>query len=109
MEFLEPVWLCSGWHCKLFSAAFKPCLLAGLWHDRLCLFSLLFIVVRRLLFGDPVAGWASTMSVILFIGGLQLFCLGLMGQYIAKIYLETKQRPHYIVGETNLDQANPIG
>ncbi|WP_395149987.1 glycosyltransferase family 2 protein [uncultured Allofournierella sp.] len=72
-------------------------------------FSLLFIVVRRLLFGDPVAGWASTMSVILFIGGLQLFCLGLMGQYIAKIYLETKQRPHYIVGETNLDQANPIG
>lgn len=72
-------------------------------------FSLLFIVVRRLLFGDPVAGWASTMSVILFIGGLQLFCLGLMGQYIAKIYLETKQRPHYIVGETNLEQANPIG
>ena len=66
-------------------------------------------MVRRLLFGDPVAGWASTMSVILFIGGLQLFCLGLMGQYIAKIYLETKQRPHYIVGETNLDQANPIG
>lgn len=62
---------------------------------------LLFIIVRRLLFGDPVAGWASTICVIIFIGGLQLFCLGIMGQYIAKIYMETKKRPHYIIAETN--------
>ena len=64
-------------------------------------FMLLLIVFRRLLFGDPVAGWASTICVIIFIGGIQLFCLGIMGQYIAKTYMETKHRPHYIVAETN--------
>lgn len=62
---------------------------------------LIFIVVRRLAFGDPVAGWASTICVIIFIGGVQSCFLGLMGQYIAKTYMETKRRPHYIVAETN--------
>ena len=66
---------------------------------------ILFIVVRRLLFGDPVAGWASTICVIILIGGLQLFCLGIIGQYIAKIYLETKHRPHFIVAESNRKDA----
>ena len=69
---------------------------------------LVFVVVRRLIFGDPVAGWASTICVIIFIGGLQLFCLGIMGQYIAKIYMETKNRPHFIVSETNLEDATRI-
>ncbi len=59
------------------------------------------IVIRRLVWGDPVAGWASTICVIIFIGGVQLFCLGVMGQYIAKTYMETKNRPHYIISETN--------
>lgn len=62
---------------------------------------LVFIIVRKILFGDPVAGWASTMCVIIFIGGIQLFCLGIMGQYIGKTYMETKKRSHYIVAETN--------
>ncbi|MDO5138179.1 MAG: glycosyltransferase family 2 protein [Oscillospiraceae bacterium] len=66
---------------------------------------LIFIVVRKLLFGDPVAGWASTICVIIFIGGIQLFCTGVMGQYIAKIYSETKSRPHYIVSSSNLDDV----
>lgn len=61
---------------------------------------LLFIVVRRLVYGDPVAGWASTICIIVFIGGIQLFCMGVMGQYIAKNYSESKHRPHYIVSET---------
>ena len=65
---------------------------------------LIFIVVRKLIFGDPVAGWASTICVIIFIGGIQLFCTGVMGQYIAKIYSETKNRPQYIVSSTNLDE-----
>lgn len=59
------------------------------------------IVVRKLIFGDPVEGWASTICVIIFIGGIQLFCTGIMGQYIAKIYMESKRRPHYIISETN--------
>lgn len=62
---------------------------------------LVFIIVRKAIFGDPVAGWASTICVIVFIGGLQLFCLGIMGQYIAKTYMEVKNRPHFIISETN--------
>lgn len=64
---------------------------------------LVLIILRRLIFGDPVAGWASTICIIIFIGGVQLFCLGVMGQYIAKTYMETKHRPHYIISETNKD------
>ena len=64
-------------------------------------FFLIVIVIRKLCFGDPVAGWASTISIMLFIGGIQLFCMGVMGQYIAKIYGESKKRPHYIISETN--------
>ena len=62
---------------------------------------LLFIIIRKLVFGDPVQGWASMMCVIIFIGGIQLFCLGIMGQYIGKTYMETKKRPVYIISKTN--------
>lgn len=54
---------------------------------------LLFIVVRRLVYGDPVAGWASTICIIVFIGGIQLFCMGVMGQYIAKNYSKASTGP----------------
>ena len=64
-----------------------------------------FIVVRKLLFGDPVAGWPSLACMITFIGGIQLFCLGIMGQYLAKTYLEVKKRPHFIIAETNREEA----
>lgn len=71
---------------------------------------MLFIVAgRRILFGDPVAGWASQICVMVFIGGIQLFCMGVMGQYIAKIYMETKKRPHYLISESNMDDAKHIG
>lgn len=72
----------------------------------LCSFiALLIVIVRQLIFGDPVAGWASTICVIIFIGGIQLFCLGIIGQYIAKTYMETKHRPHFIVSDTNSEDA----
>lgn len=70
----------------------------------MCLISLVaivFLVARKIMFGDPVQGWASLMCIIVFIGGIQLFCIGIMGQYLAKTYLETKKRPIYIVKETN--------
>lgn len=60
-----------------------------------------FVVVRRAVFGDPVAGWASLVCIIVFLGGIQLFCFGIMGQYLAKMYMETKKRPHFIISETN--------
>ncbi len=69
---------------------------------------MIVIVIRRLIFGDPVAGWASTICIIIFIGGVQLFCLGIMGQYIAKTYMETKHRPHFIIAETNKDDVKKV-
>lgn len=72
----------------------------GILMTFLAFFLLVFIVVRKLAFGDPVAGWASTVCIVIFIGGIQLFCLGIMGQYIARTYMETKRRPHYIIAET---------
>lgn len=61
-----------------------------------------FVIGRTLLFGDPVGGWPSLVCIITLIGGIQLFCMGIMGQYLAKTYLETKHRPIYIVSETNI-------
>jgi glycosyltransferase involved in cell wall biosynthesis len=71
--------------------------------------AILFIIVRKLLFGDPVAGWASTACIITFIGGIQLLCLGIMGKYLATVYQEVKKRPHFIISETNRDNAKKIG
>ena len=56
-----------------------------------------FIFVRALLYGDPVAGWPSMMCVISLIGGVQLLCIGIMGQYMSKMYMEVKDRPKYLV------------
>ena len=67
---------------------------------------LIFVVIRKLVFGDPVAGWASTISVIIFIGGVQLFSIGIIGQYIGKTYIEVKSRPHYIVANSNIKKIN---
>ena len=60
---------------------------------------LIFIFVRALVFGDPVAGWPSTICIILLVSGVQMFCMGIMGQYMAKTYLEVKRRPIYLVDE----------
>ncbi len=62
--------------------------------------AMIFIIVRALLFGDPTAGWPSLVTIILFIGGVQLLCIGIIGKYIGKIFMETKKRPVYIVKET---------
>lgn len=71
--------------------------------------ALLFIIIRRLVFGDPVAGWASTVCIIVFIGGIQLFCLGVIGQYIGRTYTETKRRPHYIISGSSEKDIEKIG
>lgn len=81
----------------------------GILMTLLSLVMVVFVVVRKLLFGDPVAGWASTVCIISFASGIQLLCSGIMGQYIAKIYVETKQRPHYILMESNIDDVKRIG
>ena len=68
-----------------------------------CLIAFVFVVVvlvKTLAFGDPVGGWPSMMCVILFLGGVQLLCIGILGQYLSKTYLEAKRRPVYLVRET---------
>lgn len=71
----------------------------GLIFCLLALVAAAFVVVRAALFGDPVAGWPSLMAVVLLVGGAQLLCLGVMGQYLARTYLEAKRRPGYLVRE----------
>jgi glycosyltransferase involved in cell wall biosynthesis len=61
---------------------------------------IIFIVIRRIVWGDPVDGWASTACIILFCSGIQLFTIGILGQYMAKTYTEVKQRPYFIIRET---------
>ena len=65
---------------------------------------IIVIVVKTLAFGDPVAGYPSLMCVILFVGGVQLFCMGILGKYLSKTYLEVKKRPIYLVKEENIDE-----
>ena len=61
---------------------------------------IVFTIVRKLIFGDPTSGWPSLVCIILLCSGVQLFCLGIMGQYMSKEYMEIKNRPIYIVKET---------
>ncbi len=70
--------------------------------------AVLFIVIRKFAFGDPVAGWASMTCIITFLGGLQLFFMGVFGQYLAKTYLEVKDRPIYIVSETDMEEKEGV-
>ncbi|MCI8334712.1 MAG: glycosyltransferase family 2 protein [Lachnospiraceae bacterium] len=62
-----------------------------------------FIVIRTILYGDPVSGWPSMTCIIVFLGGIQLFCMGILGEYLAKTYMETKHRPIFICKETNIE------
>ncbi|MCL2016762.1 MAG: hypothetical protein FWG68_11010 [Defluviitaleaceae bacterium] len=80
----------------------KPLVLSSLFGILLCLLAFggaMFIVVRWLLYGDPVQGWATIVTIILLVGGLNLLCMGILGQYLAKTYTESKRRPVYIVRE----------
>lgn len=60
---------------------------------------IIFIIVRKLIFGDPVSGWPSLVCIILMTSGVQFFCTGILGQYLAKAYMEVKRRPIYLVKE----------
>lgn len=64
---------------------------------------LVVIFIKTLVWGDPVGGWPSLACIVLFIGGIQLFCTGILGQYMSKTYLETKKRPVYIIKEDNMN------
>lgn len=87
----------------------KPLLISSIIGVIFCLISFLmiiFIVIKTLIFGDPVAGYPSLVCFIFFIGGIQLFCLGIVGEYLSKMYMETKKRPIYIVKESNTHEQD---
>ena len=66
---------------------------------------IIVIIIRTLVFGDPTSGWPSLACIVIFVAGIQLFCLGILGQYLAKAYLETKKRPIYLVEEAVLGKT----
>lgn len=77
-----------------------PLALASIFGMLFCFLAfvlIVFIVIRTAVFGDPVNGWPSMVCIISLIGGVQLFCVGVLGQYLSKTYMEVKKRPIYIV------------
>lgn len=98
---------------KLFSYAIDgivgfstaPLIVSSIIGVLFCLISfiiIIFIVIRTLIFGDPTSGWPSLACIIFFVSGVQLFCIGIIGQYLSKVYLEVKNRPIYIIKDTNI-------
>ena len=81
------------------TAPLKLASFMGFFFTLLAFVMIVFIVVRKLVSGDPTPGWPSLACIIVFIGGVQLFCIGILGEYLSKTYLETKKRPIYIVKE----------
>lgn len=73
----------------------------GIFMSFIAFVMILFIIIRKLLFGDPTSGWPSMVCIILLASGIQLFCMGIIGQYLAKAYLESKHRPIYIAASTS--------
>lgn len=69
---------------------------------------ILYIVAKTVLFGDPVGGWPSMVCIMLFLGGIQLFCIGILGRYLAGTYIETKHRPIYIIRETERNKSDKV-
>ena len=88
------------------SLSVKPLTLIVILGLITCLLGFIGIIwaIVEFLIGKAIAGWASTLCIILFLGGVQLLSLGVIGQYVGKIYLETKQRPRYIISERTWDE-----
>lgn len=74
----------------------------GVLFSTISFIMIIVIIIRTLIFGDPTSGWPSMVCIVMMIGGIQLLCIGILGQYLSKTYLETKHRPIYIEKETNI-------
>ena len=105
----------SFWKLFLYSlegiVAFStlPLTIASIFGILFCFIAFIMIIViiiRTLVFGDPTSGWPSLACIIFLVSGIQLFCIGIIGQYLSKTYLETKKRPIYIVKETEKSKKN---
>lgn len=84
-----------------------PLAISSIFGFILCLIAIIgifIVIIKTIIFGDPVAGYPSLICTILLIGGIQLLCIGILGQYLSKTYLETKKRPIYIIKEDCVDE-----
>ena len=82
-----------------------PLLISAIMGIVFCVLAFILIIVivaKTLIFGDPTSGWPSMVCIMLFIGGIQLICIGILGEYFAKAYMELKKRPIFICKETNI-------
>ena len=75
----------------------------GILFSMIAFILIIFIIIKNILFSDPVAGWTSTICAILLLGGIQLFSIGILGKYLEKTYIEIKNRPIFIIKESNID------
>ncbi|MCR5430757.1 MAG: glycosyltransferase family 2 protein [Eubacterium sp.] len=75
----------------------------GVFFTVIAFLAIILIMVRKFIWGDPVSGWPSLVCIIVFLSGVQMFCIGIIGQYLSKTYVEVKERPHYIISESNKD------
>lgn len=82
--------------------------LLGILFCLAALIMIVFIIVKTVVFGDPTTGWPSLACIVIFVSGVQLFCIGILGQYLAKTYIETKNRPIFLVEETNIKEKPEI-
>ena len=73
----------------------------GILMSAVAFFGIIFIIIKKLIIGDPTSGWSSMVCIMLLIAGIQLFCMGVIGQYLSKTYLETKRRPIFIAKTTS--------
>jgi len=83
----------------------KPLVIASVLGAIACIIALVltvFYFIKALLYGDPVAGFPTLICIVLFLGGLQLLCIGILSQYLAKTYTESKGRPIYIIKEKDI-------
>ena len=101
MNFLKLLGLAVDGITSFSVAPLRLASILGLLISSIAFIYLLFVIGKTLLFGDPVAGYPSMISIILFMGGIQLVVLGIIGEYVGRIFYEAKKRPDYLVSEYN--------
>lgn len=99
MVVLEAAFVFHRRHHRLFHLPLAIASVVGVLFCVVAFILILFFFFKTLIWGDPVAGFPATICIILLLGGIQLFCVGILGQYLSKTYLETKKRPIYIARE----------
>ncbi len=101
MSFLKLLGLAVDGITSFSVAPLRLASVLGLFISSIAFIYLLFVICKTLLYGDPVAGYPSMISIVLFMGGIQLVVLGIIGEYVGRIFYEAKGRPDYLVSEYN--------